>query len=282
MVKRFSLFGLAAIALFGAALVLDSRGASADPAGPYRAYVAQVAADRPILDPTPPLPPTISPRAGIPFPNPVLTPGDVLTRDVPTICTVGYTTTVRDVSDVIKEQVYDSYGLFNHAPGAYEIDHLVSLELGGSNDVRNLWPEPYDDPNGARVKDVLENKMHDLVCAGRLDISEAQQEIATDWYGAYLLYVSPNGAPTRTPTPVGTFTTPSVTTTATSTPTPTPVADDKGPWYTSSFSTSTYYYCAADPGWQGLSPTYLRSYPTEAALLVDWAGRRVKHAYPGC
>jgi len=217
MVKRLFPVVLAGVAL---AVALGVRGAFADPVGPYRAYLPQVATDS--GGPAPTSVPIISPRAGIPMPNPALTPGDVLTRDVALICTVGYTATVRDVSDATKEQVYDSYGLFTHAPGAYEIDHLVSLELGGSNDVRNLWPEIYDDPNGARVKDVLENKMHDLVCAGSLDIVVAQQAIATDWYRAYLTYVSPTGAPTRTPTPVGVTTSAPTPRAPTAIPTTTP------------------------------------------------------------
>lgn len=212
MARRWFLVALAGAAL-SIAIGVAPRGASADPAGPYRAYVAQVAADS-VTSPTPILDPTVSPRAGIPMPNPVLTPGDVLTQDVSTICTVGYTTTVRDVSDATKELVYDSYGLFNHAPGAYEIDHLISLELGGSNDVRNLWPEPYNDPHGAYQKDVLENKLHDLVCAGALDIGVAQQAIATDWYGAYLTYGNAPAVPTRTPV---------VAATSTAIPTATPV-----------------------------------------------------------
>lgn len=90
------------------------------------------------------------------------------------------------------------------------------------------------------------------------------------------------GVGSVTASPTATIVPPTATATATSIPPPVPIGDDKGPWYTSSFSTSTYYYCAADPGWRGLSPTYLRSYSTEAALLSDWAGRRIKHAYPGC
>lgn len=65
-------------------------------------------------------------------------------------------------------------------------------------------------------------------------------------------------------------------------PTPTPTSDPRSPWYTSSHSSATYYYCAADPGWKNLTPTYLRSYPTEAALLAVWGGLRTKHPHPSC
>ncbi len=39
-----------------------------------------------------------------------------------------------------------------HIPYAHEVDHLVSLELGGSNDIRNLWPEPSAGRWGARTR----------------------------------------------------------------------------------------------------------------------------------
>ena len=48
-----------------------------------------------------------------------------------------------------------------------EIDHIVSLELGGSNDIANLFREKRDVSPGYKVKDKLENKLHDLVCDGK-------------------------------------------------------------------------------------------------------------------
>src|SRR5579875_1471470 len=40
--------------------------------------------------------------------------------------------------------VYREYGVEHHQSGAHEIDHLISLGLGGSNDIRDLWPENLD------------------------------------------------------------------------------------------------------------------------------------------
>ena len=73
-----------------------------------------------------------------------------------------------------------------------EVDHLISLELGGSNRLRNLWPEPYNIVWNAHVKDRLENRLHQMVCAGELDLTTAQQAIASDWIAAYKRYESPN------------------------------------------------------------------------------------------
>jgi hypothetical protein len=50
---------------------------------------------------------------------------------------------VRDVPAETKRQVYREYVITSHVTGDYEIDHLISLELGGSNSIRNLWPESY-------------------------------------------------------------------------------------------------------------------------------------------
>ncbi|TMC88113.1 MAG: HNH endonuclease, partial [Chloroflexi bacterium] len=76
------------------------------------------------------------------LPDSACTPGDVLatgTKDA--ICQSGYASSVRNVPVSEKNQVYAEYGIAHHSPGQYEVDHLVSLELGGSNDISNLWPE---------------------------------------------------------------------------------------------------------------------------------------------
>lgn len=144
------------------------------------------------------------------LPDPQMTPGDVLTTDAAVICVSGYTKTVRDVPQSVKNQVYRQYGVVSRAPREYEIDHLISLELGGSNSIRNLWPQSYvTQPLNARVKDRVENKLHKLVCAGKLPLEQAQREIAADWRAAYAKYVGPlqtlqpaAPAPAPTSTPV--------------------------------------------------------------------------------
>jgi hypothetical protein len=128
--------------------------------------------------------------AGIPavdVPNPTLTPGTVLTSTA-RVCVSGYASSVRDVPDSEKEAVYSEYGV-PHVPYQHEVDHLVSLELGGSNRITNLWPEPYAGRWGARTKDVLENRLHELVCSGQLSLTFAQHIEATNWVAAYKRYV---------------------------------------------------------------------------------------------
>ncbi len=96
------------------------------------------------------------------------------------------TSTIRNVPESEKFAVEAEYGL---APGHYgsslEIDHIVSLELGGSNEIANLYPEKLDAGPGYRVKDKLENKAHALVCAGAITLHAAQVAIATNWQAFY-------------------------------------------------------------------------------------------------
>ena len=131
--------------------------------------------------------------AGSPInPDPIKTPGDVLTTDPDVICVSGYTKQVRHVMKATKDQVYDAYGIDHRYPGQYEVDHLISLELGGSNDIKNLWPESFiTQPLNAHVKDRLENTLHKLICTHQLSVQQAQQEIATNWIEAYEKYIGP-------------------------------------------------------------------------------------------
>ena len=129
-----------------------------------------------------------------------------------TICRSGYTATIRPgssyTSGLKDRQLSDGYTFRGDTdPSAYEEDHLISLELGGSaTSPENLWPEPYATTDGARVKDEIENKLHELICDGSLTLRTAQQAIASNWWAAYRKYLTaPAGpaaeAPAPTPTP---------------------------------------------------------------------------------
>lgn len=114
------------------------------------------------------------------------TPGDILpnaTKDQ--ICKSGYASSVRNVPTSEKNQVYAEYGITHHTTGEYEVDHLVSLELGGSNDISNLWPEAATPKPGFHEKDKVENYLHDQVCSGAISLQQAQAEIATNWLNVY-------------------------------------------------------------------------------------------------
>ncbi|MGI8747108.1 MAG: hypothetical protein ACR2J4_01970 [Deinococcus sp.] len=160
------------------------------------------------------------------LPDPKLSPGDVLTTDPKIVCVSGYTKTVRNVPQSLKEQVYREYGITHREPGEYEIDHIISLELGGSNSVRNLFPESFKtSPLNAHVKDSLENRLHDLACSGKITLAEAQTAIATNWTAAYLKYIGPlpGGAKVAVPGVVATPTPAAATGPKSAAPTRSPV-----------------------------------------------------------
>jgi hypothetical protein len=186
------------------------------------------------------------------IPNPALTPGAVLTTSTARVCTPGYSASVRDVPSSENAAVYARYGI-PHVPYRHEVDHLVSLEIGGANAIRNLWPEPYAGRWGARTKDVLENKLHELVCSGRLSLPSAQRIEATNWVAAYKRYV---GGPPLAPMGSGAGRNGGG------------GGVSAGGYYASSYGTASTIYCADDSGWRSLSLTYLVHFPTWALAIA--------------
>ena len=172
------------------------------------------------------------------LPRHPLTPGIALAVSRARVCMSGYASGARDVSDAEKAAVYARYGVA-WVPYAHEVDHLISLELGGSNVIRNLWPEPYAGRWGARTKDVLENRLHELVCEGRLSLASAQRQESRDWVAAYRKYVrtSPAGGSDSGGTSPGGF-------------------------YASSYPAASTIYCADDSAWHELSRAYLVHFAT--------------------
>jgi hypothetical protein len=127
-------------------------------------------------------------RAGGQLPDPRCTPGSLdpaVTQATigSTICRSGYTAKVRPPSSETARAKYDvAYPAYHIPDGTTsELDHLVSLELGGSNDITNLWPEVGSLPN---PKDKVENALNRAVCDGQVSLAAAQRAIATDWMTA--------------------------------------------------------------------------------------------------
>jgi hypothetical protein len=108
-----------------------------------------------------------------------------LTRTV--ICASGFRTgSIRNVPQQEKFAVEREYAMRAAYYGrTIEIDHIVSLELGGSNSIANLFPEPGSGPADYHVKDQLENRLHDMVCTGSISLRTAQRGIARDWEALY-------------------------------------------------------------------------------------------------
>lgn len=121
--------------------------------------------------------------------NPVLS--------VKEICSTKWGKDHRFVTAGMKAQVFSLYGLSgNNDPSCkplkngrhFEIDHLISRELGGADDAKNLWPQCYSGLWGASVKDKLENRLHQELCLGNLTLTEAQNMLVNDWRIAYRKY----------------------------------------------------------------------------------------------
>jgi len=124
-------------------------------------------------------------HAGGKNPDPECTPGAVMGISVDVVCNTS-TRGRRAVTTEMKNQVYKEYSIDSHPTGAFEIDHFIPLELGGSNDIANLWPEPANPKPGFHEKDKVETALHDEVCKAKtMTLEEAQRTIATDWLKYY-------------------------------------------------------------------------------------------------
>lgn len=135
-----------------------------------------------------------TPPSGVVLPRRDLTPGLADPQATTDIVCHRSTKTVRNVPLSVHDQVYAEYGITHHITGEYEVDHLIPLEVGGSNDIKNLWPEPANPVPGFHQKDVLENALHAKVCDGSVNLSDAQTQIATNWYAAYVRYCGTDGS----------------------------------------------------------------------------------------
>lgn len=125
------------------------------------------------------------------LPDPDCTPGAYYphaTKRV--ICRTGYSGTVRHVPEGIKEKVYAAYGISHHVEGEYEIDHLVPLEVGGSNSLANLFAEPAAPQPGFHEKDRLEDTIRAGVCDRGDDLRLRQRQVARDWVSLFDKLVS--------------------------------------------------------------------------------------------
>jgi hypothetical protein len=120
-------------------------------------------------------------------PDLVLTPGATIPVTQSEICAGGEPAApVVPVS--LQQMVFERYGV-TRPRDQYEVDYLITPELGGATDIRNLWPEPYHGAVwNAHVKDQLEDRLHSMVCRGEVDLATAQRDIATDWIAAYRKY----------------------------------------------------------------------------------------------
>ena len=122
-------------------------------------------------------------------PDRQLTPGATRRVTIGDVCLMAHEQVVGEVSTLLRQKVLREYGIVNAHSDDYEIDYLITPGLGGVEEIHNLWPEPNTSGTwNAHVKDALEERLHEMVCRGNLDLSTAQRDIATDWIAAYKKY----------------------------------------------------------------------------------------------
>jgi len=160
---------------------------------------------------------------GLPIePDPRITPGandpSVVDPKLPkaVLCDPAHHTSEdRAVSEADKVATYQAYGLqpvktskgwdfhvgYCATKQGCEVDHLCSLENGCTNDPKNRWVEPYEGTRlNAHAKDIVENRLHKLMCASKITLADDQHMLSSDWIAAWYKYVSP-----LPPTPAGTI-----------------------------------------------------------------------------
>ena len=124
-----------------------------------------------------------------PLPDPSITPGSTRDVSLAELCSVDRDEVVRNVPNQVQRKVFQEYGLNGISATDFEVDYLITPGLGGSDDVRNLWPEPHSNTAWTSyVKDQLEDHLHRMVCDRKLSLNDAQKDIASDWIAAYKKY----------------------------------------------------------------------------------------------
>lgn len=120
------------------------------------------------------------------LPDPKLTPGAIRTSDASEICAKSFRTKkYRKTTQLMKKQVCANYHFQGKCPDAkhLELDHDLPLELGGADQMTNLWPQPAPE---FKRKDVLENRLKALVCKEHaMTLPAAQSCIISNWAICY-------------------------------------------------------------------------------------------------
>jgi hypothetical protein len=150
-------------------------------AAAFALLVVAIAVDRYVVE-------QHAPEVVLAAPNPALTPGAAVLENPINLCRESMPKN-KEVPLPLRHRVLQEYGLTNASARDYEVDYLITPALGGSDDIHNLWPHSYANTEwNAEVKDALEDRLRDLVCQGKVDLSTAQREIATNWIDAYKKY----------------------------------------------------------------------------------------------
>ena len=132
---------------------------------------------------------------GVPLPDmpdPKLTPGVSRNLTINQICNTKWGQDARAVTASMKITAFTRYGLTSNddcPPDDHgrrcEVDHKYSREIGGADDINNLWPQHYAGDWNASDKDRLENWAHKQICENHMSITDAQH-LMDNWEQSYI------------------------------------------------------------------------------------------------
>jgi hypothetical protein len=122
------------------------------------------------------------------LPSSFQTPGNKSKANEAQVCAADYEQSVKPLAKWQREQALERYG---KRPEDFtgDLEHLIPLSLGGTNDPDNLWPLPASKEMGPEQKHALDAKLHELVCNKTMKLKDAQDVFKKDWVKAYNEYV---------------------------------------------------------------------------------------------
>lgn len=129
------------------------------------------------------------------IPDAACSPGVVASTDEADVCGtvngLSYSKRHRQTPAGLKRSIFKRYGIDPDVARTqdWEVDHVVSLALGGGDVAYNLFPEPGNNLGACftyHTKDRLEVFLWNSVCRHHtMTLSDAQAELLGDWRVSY-------------------------------------------------------------------------------------------------
>ena len=134
-----------------------------------------------------------TPTGPVSRPDPRLTPGLAATTDPRAVCKVSkHEPRISATNPLIplseQQAVFQTYRITPNASKHYGLDFLIPLQLGGSTSIKNVWPISTTKGVAFNQKELLNVRMHILVCHGEMPLAEAQRMMAEDWVALWIKY----------------------------------------------------------------------------------------------